>query len=246
MTPRPRIRRHDSGHAVGYRRVSTEEQSQSGLGLDGQTAAITAAAHRHGLTVRAIYTDAGISGAAAIDKRPELLAALAALRRGDVLLIAKRDRLARDMINAALIEATARRKGARIVSAAGEGTDSDDPSDQLQRMMIDAFATYERLVIRARTRAALRAKSARGERVSGESPFGYRFTSDNRLEPQPSELAIVAVMRDCHEAGFSYRGTTRELNRLGYLTRSGQPWRWEYVRNVVTWFEQHGYPTQDT
>lgn len=244
MTPRPRTpkRRASSGEAVAYRRVSTEEQTLSGLGLDAQTAAIDAAAQRAGLTIRATFTDAGISGGAPLDKRPELVAALAALRRGDVLLIAKRDRLARDMISAALIEATVSRKGGRIVSAAGEGTDSDEPSDKLQRMMIDAFATYERLVIKARTSAALQAKAHRGERISGHAPYGYHFVG-NRLEEDAPELAIVAIMHDCAAAGFSADAIARELNRLGYLTRSRQPWKRQYVRNVL---DRHQAPPTTT
>src|SRR5687767_9390194 len=142
MTPQPRKRRPPSGYAIAYRRVSTDEQTESGLGLAAQTTAIKQAAARANLTIRATFTDAGVSGGLPIEKRPELIAALAALRRGDVLLIAKRDRLARDVVNAALIEATTKRKGARIQSAAGEGTDADGPSDQLMRMMIDAFASY--------------------------------------------------------------------------------------------------------
>jgi DNA invertase Pin-like site-specific DNA recombinase len=54
--------------------------------------------------------------------------ALNALRRGDVLIVAKRDRIARDAFVSVLIEREAAKKGARIVSAAGEGTDSDDPA----------------------------------------------------------------------------------------------------------------------
>jgi DNA invertase Pin-like site-specific DNA recombinase len=243
MTPQPRKRRPPSGYAVAYRRVSTDEQAQSGLGLEAQTAAIEQAARRANLSIRATFTEAGVSGGLPIDKRPELVAALSALRRGDVLLIAKRDRLARDLINVALIEAAAARKGARIISAAGEGTDSDSPADKLMRMMIDAFASYERLVIGARTSAALRAKASRGERVSGEAPYGYRFETTgeqtargkpiSRIVEDAPELAMIAVMHDCQAAGFSLDAIARELNRLGHTTRSGQPWKKQYVANVL-------------
>lgn len=241
MTPRARtLRPVTSGHAVAYRRVSTDEQTRSGLGLDAQMTAIESAADRAGLTIRATFTDAGLSGSLPIDKRPELVAALAILRRGDALIVAKRDRLARDLMHAAAIEATVRRKGARIVSAAGEGTDSDDPSNQLMRMMIDSFAAYERLLIGARTSAALRAKAARGERVSRHAPYGYHFADGDRLEEDQSELAIIAIMHDCVGAGFSQESIARELNRLGYTTRNGERWRKQYVANVLA---RHAPPT---
>ena len=131
------------------------------------------------------------------------------------------------------IEAAAKRKGARVVSAAGEGTDDDSPANQLLRMIVDAFAKYERLLIGARTSAALKAKAGRGERVSRHPPYGYRFTVDNRLERDDTEQAVVAIITECREAAFSLEGTARELNRLNHTTRSGKPWQWQYVRNVL-------------
>ena len=111
-----------------------------------------------------------MSGGLALEKRTILLDALAALAKGDILLVAKRDRLSRgEMMTTAMIEAAVKRAGARIVSAAGEGTESDDPASVLMRRIVDAFGEYERLLIKARTCAARRAKKARGERT-GQVP----------------------------------------------------------------------------
>jgi len=240
MTTRPRAQKRrtmpaPSGQAIGYRRVSTDEQRESGLGLDAQAAAIATAATRHQITLRDTFTDAGLSGALPMEERPELMAALAALRPGDVLIVAKRDRLARDVMHAAMIEAKARDIGARILSAAGEGTESDEPTAQLMRTMIDAFAAYERLLIGVRTTAALRVKKARGERVSRHAPYGFRFTDDTptRLEPEANEQAILAIMQECRAADFTLEGTARELNRLGLRTRAGTEWRQQYIRNAL-------------
>ena len=114
--------------AIGYVRVSTEQQAESGLGLEAQQSSITAAAARLGLEFSRTFVDAGTSGSLAIEDRPVLLDAVAAVRRGDVLLVAKRDRLGRDVIAVAMIERLIAKRGARVVSAAGEGTDSDDPA----------------------------------------------------------------------------------------------------------------------
>src|SRR5262249_60100692 len=118
---------------------------------------------------------------------------------GVALWAARRARSARAApLSPAMIEAAVRRRGARILSAAGEGTDDDDPASILMRRMIDAFAEYERLIIAGRTRAALRAKVARGERA-GQVPYGSRLsgngpTSRKRglptgLESDPAEVA---------------------------------------------------------
>ena len=85
-----------SGRALAYIRVSTDQQRESGLGLEAQQYAVTQAAARLGLQLAATYTDAGLSGTLAVEDRPGLADALNALRRGDVLIVAKRDRIARD------------------------------------------------------------------------------------------------------------------------------------------------------
>ena len=76
--------------AIGYCRVSTDDQATNGYGMDAQRQAIESAAVRLNCRVRTWYSDEGISGAATIDKRTELLSALQGLRNGDVLLVAKR------------------------------------------------------------------------------------------------------------------------------------------------------------
>jgi len=121
-----------------YLRVSTQEQAESGLGLEAQVAAITKAFGEPG----AVYSDEGISGSKA--DRPALGELLDSLQPGDVVAVAKRDRLARDLFLTLWVEKEAKKAGARIVSAAGEGTENDDPASGLMRHMVDAFAEYER------------------------------------------------------------------------------------------------------
>src|SRR5579862_3564421 len=149
--------------AVAYLRVSTEDQK---LGPEAQRTSIEAWAAREGVSVASWHVDAGVSGAAALEARPALCAALAALREhgAGVLAVAKRDRVARDVVLAAMVERAAEGFGARVVSAAGEGN-GDAPADQFMRTIVDGAAQYERALIRARTKAALAAKSARGECV---------------------------------------------------------------------------------
>jgi DNA invertase Pin-like site-specific DNA recombinase len=217
----PRVTR-----AIGYRRVSTTEQ---GLGLEAQQSAIDAAVVRLGLSLGATFTDAGLSGGLPLEQRPGLLAALDGLRKGDTLMVAKRDRLGRDVLNVALIARLVERKSARIVSAAGEGTDADDPASMLMRQIIDVFSQYERAIIRARTKSALAVKKARGERVGG-IPFGSRLAADGHaLEPDPTEQRALAVLKELRGAGATYREIATELNRQGFRSRTGGP----FVRQSV-------------
>jgi DNA invertase Pin-like site-specific DNA recombinase len=220
--------------AVIYLRVSTQEQGESGNGLRAQEDAARAFAQAQGMTISGVYSDAGVSGAAGLDKRPGLLEAVATLGRGGVLIVAKRDRLGRDPIVCAMVEAAVARKGARIVSAAGEGTDSDEPTAVLMRRIVDAFGEYERLVIKARTKAALQAKRRRGERV-GQVPYGFILEADGRtLTPIPAEQAVVAKIHDLRGEGHTLRAIAAELTRQNIITREGNPrWTHQSVASIL-------------
>lgn len=217
--------------AVAYRRVSTEDQT---LGPEAQRAAIETFAAREGLTVATWHTDQGVGGAVPLEQRPGLMAALASLGQlgAGVLVVARRDRLARDVVLAALIERLCERQGARLLSAAGEGGDGDDPAGQLMRRIVDAFAEYERALIRARTTAALAAKRRRGERA-GAVPWGFRADQAGRLEPDAGELAAAQLARDLSASGLSVRAVVAELEARGVLGRAGRPLCRASVRNLL-------------
>lgn len=207
--------------AVAYLRVSTDEQH---LGPEAQRAALLAWAAREGVTIAAWHTDAGVSGAAPLTERPAMLAALGDLRahNAGVLLVAKRDRLARDVMAAAMIDRLTLDAGSRVVSAAGEGTEGDDPAAVLMRRMVDAFAEYERALIAARTRAALAVKKARGE-STGEAPYGYRADATGRLVPEPDEQAVIARVRQARAEGLTVREIAEGLRIAGVCSRGGRP-----------------------
>ncbi len=217
----------------GYLRVSTDAQADSGLGLEAQESAIAATATRLGIPLAEVFTDSGVSGALDLENRPSLFAAVNALKRGDILIVAKRDRIGRDVVGVAMIERAVVRKGARIVSAAGEGTDGTDAASVLQRQILDVFGEYERRLIGQRTKAALKAKRARGERA-GNVPFGYQLHPDGpTLAENPAERAVMAVLTELRAAGYSLRQIADELNRQGFTTRRGTPWRHQYVAGLA-------------
>jgi DNA invertase Pin-like site-specific DNA recombinase len=219
--------------AIGYARVSTDAQGESGLGLEAQHASVAVAARRLGLELAELHEDAGLSGSLGLENRPGLLAAVSALRRGDVMLVAKRDRIGRDVVAVAMIERLVERKGARIVSAAGEGTESNEPTALLMRRIVDAFAEYERALIATRTKLALRAKRSRGQ-LAGGVPFGHSVGEDGRtLVPVAAELEVLAWVRGRREAGASYREIAAELTNRSVPTKKGGKWHPETVRSVL-------------
>jgi site-specific DNA recombinase len=130
-------------------RVSTGEQ---GLGSQAQRETLQRWCAVNGATLLAVFADRGVGGATRIDKRPGLLAALAALR----------ERQATMLLVAALVERMVEQHGGVVRTADGTGN-GNAPEAILLRRIVDAFAEYERLMICARTKR--RPLLARRERL---------------------------------------------------------------------------------
>lgn len=203
--------------AIAYLRVSTAHQAESGLGIEAQRAACKQWADDNGAELVDVFTDEGISGAADVDKRPALLLALDALEAGAVLLVAKRDRLSRKKTTMGLIEYMVDKAGAELVSAAGEGTNTDDPMSALiQTTIYDLLAQMERVQASMRTKAALAAKRARGEKTGGDVPYGKTVDESGKLhDGDDADIgARIADLRD--NEGLSYREIARRLEDYGF------------------------------
>jgi len=122
------------------------------------------------------------------------------------------------------VERLAERLGARVLAADGTGN-GDGPEHQLMRHLINAFAEYERAIIGARTRAALRVKKARGERV-GAIPIGYRLSEEEgMLEPDPREQEAIALIHELREEGLSLRAIDKKLRSRGFRPRGAKRWQ---------------------
>lgn len=213
------MRQRNTLVAVAYLRVSTDEQQ---LGPEAQRAAVEAWAARAGVTVAGWHLDQGVSGSLGIEDRPGLRAAFEALttHRAGILVAAKRDRIARDIYVAKGIAREVAKRGARIVCADGVGN-GDSPADEFMRTILDGVAEFERAMIRARIKAALAVKRARGEFV-GMAPYGHRVSSDGRtLEPEPGERVVLERVAQLRAEGASLAGIAGALNAEGLRSRSG-------------------------
>jgi DNA invertase Pin-like site-specific DNA recombinase len=126
--------------------------------------------------------------------------------RDGVLVVAKRDRIARDVVLTAGVERAAARAGALVVSAAGEGNGTA-PADAFMRTVIDGAASYERALIRVRTTSALAVVSARGQKPGGSVPYGYTLAADGRTGCRRLTCASLAIRRAgrCSDSGSDLR-----------------------------------------
>lgn len=211
---------------IAYIRVSTDRQAESGLGLEAQIAQCEAYAKSIGAEISQVFTDGGISGGKCLEERPVLGEAINTLRKGDLLLVAKRDRLGRDVAFVSLIEKAIKKRKASLISASNEGTfgDENDPSNLMVRRMTDVFSELEKATGSWRTRKALQAKKVKGERV-GHIPFGYRLADDGvRLEKDEAEQEILRQMSELRALGLSIRKIADELNKRGAFNRGESKW----------------------
>lgn len=214
--------------AVAYLRASTEDQK---LGPEAQRATILTYAEREGITILGWHIDQGISGAAPIEERPALTLAIAEARLHRCsLIVAKRDRLARDVMIAAMIDRSLTR-GASVISADGTGNGTA-PADAFMRTILDGASEYERALIRSRTKAALQAKRARGERAGGV-PFGYTADATGSLTPNQGEQTTIARVHALAASGQSQRAIVATLASEGHHSRKGTPLHLAQIQRIL-------------
>jgi DNA invertase Pin-like site-specific DNA recombinase len=203
--------------AIGYLRVSTEEQARSGLGLEAQRERISQEAERRRWEVCWV-TDDGYT-AATLD-RPGIADALTTLRQGEAttLVVAKLDRLSRSLLDFAGLMERAQREKWNVVCL-DLGIDLSTPQGQLMANVMASFAAYERELIRQRTRDALQALKMRGARLG------------RPVVVPPSVRRLVGQWR---AAGATWQQCADALNGSGVATaHGGARWYASTVRGVM-------------
>ena len=163
--------------AIGYVRVSAQEQSSNGVSLDAQRDRLTAYCKLNGINIIDIKADEGISGSTL--ERPGLQAALQMLQRGraNTLLVAKLDRLSRSLRDVcALVEDFFGDDRYHLLSLCGMVT-THSAAGRMVLMNLASYNHFEREVISERTRDALRHMMSQGV-LLGPAPCGYEFSHD--------------------------------------------------------------------
>lgn len=210
---------------IGYLRVSTAEQAESGAGLAAQRTAIEAEVQRRGWQLLRVEVDAGASGKV-VEGRAALAAALSDLRHGsaDALMVSKLDRLSRSLLDFAEIMKRAQDEGWNLV-ALDLGIDLGTPAGEFLASVMASAAQWERRIISQRTRDALAARKASGQRLG-----------------RPSELPTEVATRIRHErdAGLTYEAIATGLMRDGVPTSRGKRvWYPNTVRQALLAQPQH-------
>jgi DNA invertase Pin-like site-specific DNA recombinase len=235
--PRPRLVAVPY-RVVAYLRVSTDRQADEGFGLDVQEAAIREWAQRNKARVAFVVRDEGRSGTADIVDRPGLAEALGHLqaKRADAVVVARVDRLARDLVLQEWLRAEVLRAGAELRSASPTEDvylrdDPKDPTGNLVRQILGAVAEYERAMVRLRMEAGKAMKRKAGGYAGGAPPYGYRAV-DHDLVANLDEQRQVSRIRRWRREGKSLREIADRLNTDGIPARRGR-WHPQTVARVV-------------
>jgi DNA invertase Pin-like site-specific DNA recombinase len=178
---------------IGYVRVSTDEQTNSGAGLAAQRAAIKAECKRRGWQLVDVIEDAGYS--AKDLKRPGVQIALDTLEQhaASGLVVAKLDRLSRSMLDFTAIMARASKQGWALV-ALDCAVDTTTPAGEAMANVLATFAQFERRLIGQRTREALAAKRAAGVRLG--RPLSLSATVRERIATEHKAGHSLATIAD--------------------------------------------------
>jgi DNA invertase Pin-like site-specific DNA recombinase len=222
-----------TGKFVSYLRVSTDRQGKSGLGLEAQRQAVANYLNGGDWKLLREYVEVE-SGKH--NERPQLRDALAyASVTGATLVIAKLDRLSR---NLAFI-ATLQDSGARFVAA-----DMPEANETMIQFMA-VIAQHERKAISRRTKEALAAAKARGTklgnpniaalRAAGAGQAGWTAgAAGNREKADKFAAQLAPVIEAARADGItSLEGIAAELNARGILTARGGQWYATTVRNLL-------------
>ncbi|MEE8106666.1 MAG: recombinase family protein [Planctomycetota bacterium] len=218
---------------VGYARVSTIEQAETGVSLDAQRHRLQAYCHAHALTLVRVETDAGLS-ARRTGNRPALQRALLSLKRGEAtgLVAVKLDRLSRTTSDVLDLVARAEREHWALHSI-DERLDTSSPAGRFVVTLLAAMAQLEREQAAERTKSAMAELRRQGKRISGKPPFGFRF-EDGRVVEVAAEQTILQRIRDLQGEGKKCFAIATALNREGTLNpRTGREWFFGTVRSVM-------------
>lgn len=225
-----------------YARVSTDKQSESGLGLDVQmrrNLALAQLIDRPHIFSHS-FEDAGVSASVPFAHRPAaaglMISAAANSAAGDrdvVVIAYDLSRLFRDVDDGRAMLKWFDERGVRVFLS-NEGGNAIDASSAMGRFLITirlAQGEFERGLTGERTKAALGALKARGGFV-GEAPFGWRNIGDAQHEPNPHEQEIILYMESL-ETECSLREIARCANARGYRTRDGKDFTHVQVGRIL-------------
>ena len=215
--------------AIGYVRVSTQEQATHGYSLDAQIDKIKAYASLYDIDLIDIMIDGGVSAKSL--KRDGLTNVLQMLDSGkaDAVIIFKLDRLTRSVTDWNTLIADYFTKHALL--SVSDQIDTRTAAGRLCLNVLMSVAQWEREAIGERTSTALRQKQSQGQHV-GSPAYGYEML-DKQLVKVASEYEAIALVKEMKANGCTLQQIADELNTQNIKTKRGGSWYPTTVKNIL-------------
>jgi DNA invertase Pin-like site-specific DNA recombinase len=232
--PETRKQPIDETEAVGYVRVSTEEQVRYGVSLDSQRERLEAYCRMAGLRLRVVIKEEGVSGSIPLDRRQAGAVLSKQLASGVRHVVAlKLDRLFRDAEDALRETKAWDRAGIalHLVDMGGASMSTTSAIGRMMLTMMAGYAEFERNIIAERTASALQHKKAHRQ-VYSHIPYGF-VRSGNSLEPLEAEQGIISRIKLCRAEGWTLTRIATVLNSDGIPTKHGRKWFPQTVKDVL-------------
>lgn len=228
----------DQHFVVGYIRVSTDGQvGEDKYGIDAQKRDIIHYCKNHDLTILKWYVEEAVSGSTDLTGRPELTKILnrdVANPPIEAVVVAKNDRLARDIENFYGFKYLLKRNNIDLISVA-EDFGEAGVYKPVYEAISAAFAQLERSFINMRTSGGRTIKAMQGGYAGGRAPYGYSAQpGGKKLTANPQEAEIVRLiyyLRDDEKR--TMQSICNELAARGYKTRSGKDFVVSGVQSIL-------------
>ena len=219
--------------AIGYARVSTDEQAREGVSLAAQRSRIRAYAEAKDLNLVDVLSDDGVTGKTL--ERPGLREMMRRCEQGEIahVVVWKLDRLTRTTRHLlSLVEDLFLARQVELHSVS-ESLDTSSPHGRFVLTLFGGLAELERGQIAERTKGAMAYKRQLMQPTS-HPPLGFRSTgSKERMVAVPDELAIVRRILEFWRRGSSYGRIAAEMNAEAVPTKRGARWYASTVRGIV-------------
>ena len=227
--------------AIGYIRVSTQDQVDSGLGLENQRAKIYSFCNAKEWEIEDIIEENGVSGSVPIEERKEgakLCEMIKDKKLGiKAVVMLRLDRGFRNTEDCLKTTREWTRKGVGVHFIDMAGMDATTSMGVLQMTMMAGFSEFERSLIRDRTRAALAVKRSRGEKTGGIVPYGFAWTMNAEgkkiLVHQKQEQEVIGLIKKMRGMNMSPEKIAAKLNGAGVKSKLGKPWQFKQVYRIL-------------
>lgn len=225
-------------NVVAYVRVSTDGQlGEDKFGLEAQKKQIIDYCAKNDMNILRWYSDEGESGAKYRPGFDEIVFGEVSNPPCEAVVVAKSDRVARDINIYFSYQGMLLRKNIELISI-GEDFGQFGVFANMLKAFTLTFAEMERDNINKRTSSGRRIKAAKGGYSGGRAPMGYSV-QDGKLVINPSEAEVVRFIFTEKANGNTMLGTMNALNEAGYKTRNGKAFVISTVQSI--WHNERTY-----